>query len=255
MIDRMNHECLEAAVKGDLDTVNSTLNMLGMNVNPDISGNTLMHIAAYNGDYKLAYFLIEFGFSTSIRNNDGYMPEDICRIKHNYEMQQFFFCERIVEFLMNTIVEGKENDFTANIHIAMHYFFNRVISKKPYIKAYPLHYIVFYNRKNILRYISDHCNIEFNCQESNMCETPLHIAAQFDFTEIIDILTANNVNINQQDSMGWTPLHRAVINNNIQATKILLNCGAQKNTVDIMNNTPLKTAEHNGNTKLIKMLQ
>ncbi|MCK5155253.1 MAG: ankyrin repeat domain-containing protein, partial [Spirochaetales bacterium] len=72
--------------------------------------------------------------------------------------------------------------------------------------------------------------------------TPIHMAVQWDYPEIVSYLIEQGANINVHNFEGFTPIHYAVKNNSIKICQVLMNNGALINARDSYSNTPLHTA-------------
>jgi ankyrin repeat protein len=60
-------------------------------------------------------------------------------------------------------------------------------------------------------------------------QTPLHLAAQFDYVELADWLLSNNAEIDPKDIEGYTPLLQAAVFLSYSVIKLLLIRGADPN--------------------------
>lgn len=85
-------------------------------------------------------------------------------------------------------------------------------------------------------------------------ETPLHIAATFDFKDIVTLLLENGANINIQDNDGETVLMTACMLNNNSLVSLLLTHGANPDIKNEEGKTAFKIALEFGNTEAIKLL-
>ncbi len=98
--------------------------------------------------------------------------------------------------------------------------------------------------------IQEH-NLQNSDQEGN---TPLHLAAKWDFSDISDYLIKLGASVNARNDQGLTPLHMAVKNNSISICQLLANNGAIIDSRDNYGNTPLHTAISWGSSKAAKFL-
>lgn len=88
----------------------------------------------------------------------------------------------------------------------------------------------------------------------NNGNTPLHIAAKDDDTNLLVLLLKYNPKLDSKNDNGFTPLHCAIVNNNTTMAKLLLDAGADCSFTDPYGNTPLHLAAKHGNTELCKLL-
>eukprot|EP01091_Cochliopodium_minus_P003191 TRINITY_DN1302_c0_g1_i1.p1 TRINITY_DN1302_c0_g1~~TRINITY_DN1302_c0_g1_i1.p1 ORF type:complete len:615 (-),score=148.57 TRINITY_DN1302_c0_g1_i1:42-1886(-) len=77
---------------------------------------------------------------------------------------------------------------------------------------------------------------------NSMGSTPLHIAAERGFLEIVSILVDKKALINQRDNNGKTPLYVSIEKEQFKVTKFLIEAGADPNVKDQFNNTALHQA-------------
>ncbi|XP_055848446.1 serine/threonine-protein phosphatase 6 regulatory ankyrin repeat subunit A-like [Episyrphus balteatus] len=77
-------------------------------------------------------------------------------------------------------------------------------------------------------------------------DTALHIAVQYENTNIVETLVKNGADIDSKNNVYVTPLHRAINFNSFGAIYILLEHGCSINSKDINGNTPLHQAITSG---------
>ena len=82
---------------------------------------------------------------------------------------------------------------------------------------------------------------EVNAQ-SEGGEIPLHLAAAWGRTPIVDLLLKAGADINSTSKEGSAPLHLAVKSRNERVSELLLSSGADVNTKDKNGQTPLDLA-------------
>ena len=84
--------------------------------------------------------------------------------------------------------------------------------------------------------------------------TPLHLAADKDQTEAIQVLLAHGAEINARTDAGDTPLHWAARDGRMNAAKLLLGEGAEIDPRDKDGNTPLHWAAARGHVEMTELL-
>ncbi len=84
--------------------------------------------------------------------------------------------------------------------------------------------------------------------------TPMHLAALWDYEEISAYLIDLGSAVNARNDQGLTPLHFAVKNSNVAICRQLINHGANIDSRDNYGNTPLHTAISWGAAKSAKLL-
>ena len=83
--------------------------------------------------------------------------------------------------------------------------------------------------------------------------TPLHLAAELGYLDIVKLLVQNGANIGAKKYLSETPLQTAVINDRYEISEYLLENGAEVNTDDILYG-PLMIAVINCQVDLVKLL-
>ncbi|WCR59442.1 MAG: Phosphocholine transferase AnkX [Wolbachia endosymbiont of Ctenocephalides felis wCfeF] len=92
-------------------------------------------------------------------------------------------------------------------------------------------------------------NVENNCGQ-----TPLHIAAENGWLNIVKYLIDKDANINAKGEYGWTPLHIAAKNGKLDMIKYLTNKGANINAKDECYSTPLHLVAELGELSIVEYL-
>ena len=88
----------------------------------------------------------------------------------------------------------------------------------------------------------------------NIEGTPLHLAAHQGHLSIVNILFANNANVNQRATSGQTPLHSAALAGHSSITHLLISHGANPNVLDNYKATPLYRAAEYGREDTVRIL-
>ena len=85
-----------------------------------------------------------------------------------------------------------------------------------------------------------------NVRAGKWRDTPLHRAAFWGYTEVVELLINNEVDVNAKDRYGCTPLHDAAEYSHLEIAEMLINRAPDMNAVDNNGDTPLDLA--NGET-------
>ena len=85
-----------------------------------------------------------------------------------------------------------------------------------------------------------------NVRAGKWRDTPLHRAAFWGYTEVVELLINNEVDVNAKDKYGCTPLHDAAEYSHLEIAEMLINRAPDMNALDINGDTPLDLA--NGET-------
>lgn len=91
-----------------------------------------------------------------------------------------------------------------------------------------LHIATFNRRKNILEYLIEERNVAVD-DVDRLSKTPLQIAAQNGYKDIVKVLLRNKASVTYKDPSGWAALHYAVRNGHEDVAKLLLE---KEKTVD-----------------------
>ena len=85
-----------------------------------------------------------------------------------------------------------------------------------------------------------------NVRAGKWRDTPLHRAAFWGYTEVVELLINNEVDVNAKDKYGCTPLHDAAEYSHLEIAEMLINRAPDMNALDNNGDTPLDLA--NGET-------
>ena len=85
-----------------------------------------------------------------------------------------------------------------------------------------------------------------NVRAGKWRDSPLHRAAFWGYTEVVELLIKNEVDVNAKDKYGCTPLHDAAEYSHLEIAEMLINRAPDMNALDNNGDTPLDLA--NGET-------
>lgn len=116
-----------------------------------------------------------------------------------------------------------------------------------------LYHAVEHNCKDIVEFIVKHCRAtNFDIFVDN--KTPLMVAAQNRYFEIIEMLIKAEASQDVMDQKGYTPLCYAATMNEVDVVKAFVKAGGNVNTRDSRQNTPLMHAAASGFIETAKVL-
>jgi ankyrin repeat protein len=95
------------------------------------------------------------------------------------------------------------------------------------------------------------CDIDKRDSRGN---TPLQIAAEFGYFDIVKLLIERGAQVNTSDNLGKTPLHKAACTRNRNIVEYLINNGADPNIQDNEGLTVLQKAVRMGHLEVVKCL-
>ncbi len=284
-------EFIEALYKIDFDGFMVLLTNIGPKINSIVNeqGETLLHLAAKEGDKMLNELLIKAGADLEIVDSEGRTPLHLAVISNNVEAIKVFIKANVVVDVVdiygktplhyvsgNPYIDGLLVDAGADIKF--------ILINKSYFKELTdkldnasLYYIAQrFNKVNDVDYVEDD-------------STMLMYAAVDGFTNLIKVLlelgadvnilghdgetaifgTAANGNTEDNEllvnagadltiatyHLAETPLHQAVECENVDAVKVFLKAGADIDALDIDGTTPLDLARNGKNHEIIKLLE
>ncbi|KPJ53425.1 MAG: hypothetical protein AMS16_05325 [Planctomycetes bacterium DG_58] len=86
-------------------------------------------------------------------------------------------------------------------------------------------------------------------------QTPLEMAAEQGYADMLQILLRNYALVNARDGDGYTALHHAARNGHITVVSILIENGADVNALARDSETPLRQARGRGHTDIVDFLR
>ena len=81
-----------------------------------------------------------------------------------------------------------------------------------------------------------------NVRAGKWGDTPLHRAAFWGYTEIVELLINNEVDVNSKDDYGSPPLHDAAEYSHLEIAEMLIDRAPDMNALDYNGDTPLDLA-------------
>ena len=195
----------------------------------DSEGNTLIHLAVYEGLDDILQILINKKPSTLIPNNASVTPLQMAAALGNAQA---------VKILLRA-VDG-----------------NLPINKQSKSGFIPLHYAAKEGHTEIiqilLRTVEGKLSVNFG---SRTGATPLHIAVYYNQTDVVrQLLDAEDIDIDRQDVNGWTSLFRASIEDFVHISKMLINKKAKTDISTKDGWTPLHAAAFKGHIAIVHHL-
>lgn len=237
-----------------IDDIKSMILSEGNNINStDKDGNTLLHLAIVNNNYKLVKFLIEKNATIAVFNKEGIFP---------LEMAIIYQRTSIVKYLVkhNSSLFNK-NGFTP-LHCAA------AVGNTSILKLI----MPFYKGFNSPEQQTGYTALHYACQDGHFKASkmllyagakadvldgegfsPLHIAAALGNKLLLELLLKFGARINRRTPQG-TPLHAAVAWRHYSIVKRLLELKANINIKDNEGRTPLQYAYYYNNKRLIKLI-
>ncbi len=228
----------------------------------DREGNTPLLLAVNNGEQKLADFFVANNANLFARNKEGITPVDSI-LSYGPQITRDFFVDKRV---LSTNNEGRSALHLAALGGVETATLQALIDNKAPVNMMdalgntPLFYSV--SRRNFpqaVLLINNGADISLENNEglspltlafrqgtkstltllkgridqpNAQGRTPLFMAANWNYPEIVEALLENGANPGKQDNEGITPLHASVQAGNKEILKMLLSAGAPVNTSD-----------------------
>uniref|UniRef100_A0A7M4EFF9 Ankyrin 3 n=1 Tax=Crocodylus porosus TaxID=8502 RepID=A0A7M4EFF9_CROPO len=208
-----------AAAKGDLSNLEKMLKENDINA-VNASYETLLHIAAANGQIAVMEYLIKKGAKLEVKDSQGKTP-------------------------LHRAAEKGHDDAVKVLLQAGAYIYSLDEAAKT-----PLHLAAQNHHSHILNRILK----EEAKRYRNQHNTALHLAVQAGAVSITSQLLSKGMNANIASQGDQTPLHIAAFHNKEALVDILINAGAKINAVTKELVTPLHIASQRGNADVAQKL-
>jgi len=98
------------------------------------------------------------------------------------------------------------------------------------------------------------CGVDPNVREDDYGATPLHVAAEYGYSEIVEVLLEHGAAPNIREKYGDTPLHYAATFGNSKVVEVLLEHGADPNARNNYGATSLHYAAAFDYPEVVKLL-
>lgn len=242
---------------GHLNTVRTLLSYNSKSNIGTIDNETPLLVASRGGHIDIVELLIQNNSDINIINKDSQTPLYIAASNGR--------CD-IVELLLKNGCDRNKSDFLNEtpLYVATyqgHIEVVRVLIKHkcdPTIgdvnNQTPIHMASFKNYPLIIKLLleSNHQNIID--ATDNKGQTPLLIAADNGFTEIVQMLLQSRAKPDIMNHLSQSPLYLACQNGHINIVNLLLKYGSDTNKVDISKNTPMHIASEKGFSEVVRLL-
>lgn len=240
----------------------------------DNQGDTVLHIAAFHGDFRIVNKLLAYGASKNALNEAGKLPVDLA--KDDY-----------VRKVLTSLNKAAKNSDSKSI-VELVNFGHNINNKTSIFSQAPLHKIIESTQEEkytVLKKVLDMgadpsikdsngwTALHYACQIgdkksveilldfgaklddfSNNNRTPLHLAANNNYPEIVNILVLRSADPNYKDHYGCTPLHLASKQGNVECLSILLSFHADLYSEDFRKWNILHYASFHGHKEAVRFI-
>ena len=232
---------------------------------PDVRdwiGRTPLIIAAANGSVRLVERLLETKARVGAKDDDGHTPMHHACDQGHMSVVEVLIKNKKMEFRAQK--ESSHTPMTAAIR-AGHQHIVKLLLPKITNEALKLEFVLtaLYGHRHILEQIFKFATeSNFQAQEEYVnakdgdIGTALHLAASYNYHEIIQFLLLGRANIDQVDAGGMTPLADvvAVENSSLQSLEMLLDAGASTEVKNRWGRPPLTNAIFENKEAVVQLL-
>ena len=217
---------LVLSLQAGYDRVTSVLLNTGMSINNvcNSQGQSALHLASASCSVETVKRIIEIANSTS--SSAGYSSHHLLNLRDNFGQTALHMCIQnqntdVLDLLIRDGSDLNQSDSLGNtpLHLCA------ALVEVSYVHADAL--------------ITAGADIEYTNQAGR---TSLHLAAQQSETDVLELLIANEANIDAMDTNRNTPLLVAILCGNIPAAEILLGYDADVKASDITGQSALHKA-------------
>ena len=217
----------------------------------DAKANTLLHVAAANGDAEIVNLLLQAGAAVTAQNNDNNTPVDLAR-QHGHESlaQRLERIPALLEAAAAGNVAQVETLLAAGVYVNTHQFPGRGLGPTP------LHHAAEKGYAHMACLLVEAgANVNARVPE-DFYNTPLHLAAHGGHAAVVKLLIEAGAGLDKRAEGGSTPLLLVTGNERREpeAIRLLLRAGADPNIPNRYGRTPLFWVVMNGETELVRLL-
>jgi ankyrin repeat domain-containing protein 50 len=241
----------KAVIENEEEAVLAFLNG-GVNVDSrttgELSGRTVLHLAAESGLQKMVELLVEHGANIDILDSASKTAAKIAFDKGHGGISRFLDAKQLdsgITDLDRAIINGDE-DRVRNLITA-----GASLSSKDNRGLTPLHRAARGRNPSILKFLLADTNRTETSDDDG--RTPLHVAARYGQLATMQVLLSRHAQINTLSADGLTPLHEGVFSAKVSVVDRLLDAGGDQFEIDRNSRTPLFSASSLGYDKIVEL--
>ena len=240
----------------------------------DNNGDSILHISAFHGDFKIVSRLVYYGGNKKLKNQKGQIPVDLA--KDNFVRKVLTDLNKAAKAsdeknIKELINFGK--DINEKISIFWQAPIHKIIESKEQKKHEVLKEMLDLGSDPNIRDSNGWSALHYACQlgdyesveilvnngalidsYSNNKRIPLHLAAYSGYPNIVEFLLKNGSDPNYKDELGCTPLHLAAKKGHVKCIEHLLNYEAELYCLDFRSWNILHYASFYGHKKAVRFI-
>ena len=223
------------------------------------SGNTLLHIAAFEGDLELTRMILERNVDVNSQNNDGLTAFLLALKRENLDVARL-----LLDHNADVHVRDKHGNtplhvaaFTGNGHLDICHILlkrNAEVNSRNHHESTPL-LLASERGPELVQLFLDH-NADWHARDGDG-DTLLHCAAIAGKLEVVRLLLELNAEVNSQNNEGSTPLHLASAGYEEgypDVVRLLLDHGADMQICNLDGKTASQVARGNEQQEMVQLL-
>lgn len=235
---------------GYLMIINESLKYV--DVNMEMNGTTLLHIAIMYEQEKITELLINYGADVNAKDACGKTPLFNAIWFGNFNIFKLLLNKKAdinndPEYLIIALEQG----YREIAEVLLQLNISIPITDKYGVPV--LHLAALTPKMVEVAELLIKKGVDINAV-TKYGVTTLHVATGVKNAKVVEVLLRHNVDVNLMDDNDTTPLHLSVLHGNSLITKMLLNKGANINAKRCNEYTALFIAVEEGHTKLVEIL-
>ncbi|RDB31307.1 ankyrin repeat domain-containing protein [Candidatus Similichlamydia laticola] len=226
----------------------------------DRYGNSLLHLAALNGDIEAVEFLIEKGLSYSAQNRKGRTAFHSATLSRNLSLMLLLLDsgadplqqDRFSESPLFLAARLGCRSFLEAILGVRKLRSERFLKETNRAGQSLLHYAALHNGADLANYL---ISLGFYVNNPDFVgETPLHLGVRAGNMSVCSHLLAKGADPDRKNAMGKSPLHIAIDENKFDLVQLLIDHAAHINSADSLGQTALHLAIMQGSVDTVETL-
>ena len=260
-------EVLVACRKGELDKIKGLYELHGLpivNVQDEITGNSVLFLSAAAGFLSLVQFLVTNGADLHKINNRGQSILTTAAANGHVNVAMFLQDQLLLDLERQTEETDEAHDKADDRAKELNATDGRAgivqylceIGGDKYIRNRCRTFVprMFpFKSSACVPYLVEHNGIE-KAKATNTGYTPLHWASNNGHFAVVEYLVQQGADIHRLANCGSLAIHRAAAMGHLNVVKLLVEAGADYNKLNNNGWSPLYEAAHNGHLEVVQYL-